>query len=90
MTLGIPAHADTTQQTNAKIRLARKAVTSGSISPFATPELKRLAVQGEKIIQQRYPGDLVCDIAEHFYLGWGNGDYEEEQFQQLKIWGCPR
>ena len=85
MTLGAGAHADSAQQTEAKIRLARKVLIKGSITPFATPELKRLVAQSDKVQHKIDPEGPACEEFEHYYLGYGNGDSEGNQLQQLKI-----
>lgn len=73
----IPAYAND----QVKIALAKKVITEGEISPYATPNLKNILQKAHKINDQmaktaEYEG-VGCDFAEHFYLGHGNGGLDE-------------
>lgn len=62
---------------SAQIAVAKKAVQSGKIAPYATPELKQLlkkAHQIDDIIRNQDPDGLGCDFHEHFYVGWEQDD----------------
>lgn len=53
----------------AKVALAKQAIKSGKISPYASPSLKKILKRADAIRFQIE--DAGCDLAEHYYLGHG-------------------
>lgn len=54
----------------AKINLAKKAINTGQVSPYATPNFKKLIKQAKNIAWQ-VDGPMGCSMSEHYYLGHG-------------------
>lgn len=64
-----------TPELSAQIEVAKKAILAGEIMPYATPELRDLLRQAYRVDgQMTTPNNpLGCELAEHYYLGYGNG-----------------
>lgn len=70
----------------AKLALAKKAVIAGEVSPYATPDLKKVLQQAHAIddrIQAAYE-DMGCEFVEHYYLGHGNAGLEANEIRNWK------
>lgn len=66
----------------AKLALAKKAVFTGAISPYATPNFKKILRQAntinDRMAKTAEDEGMGCEFAEHFYLGWGNDPSEAD------------
>lgn len=60
-----------------QVAVAKRAVLTGKVSPYATPELKRLIARADQVVDEVLDttGSL-CDFAEKFYLGHSTGDWD--------------
>ena len=73
----------------AKLALAKKAVIAGEVSPYATPDLKKVLQQAHAIDERmmnttgEYAG-MGCEFTEHFYLGHGNSGLEARNIRNWK------
>lgn len=72
----------------AKLALAKKAVFTGAISPYATPNFKKILRQANTINDRmaktaEYEG-MGCEFAEHSYLGHGNAGLGANEIRNWK------
>ena len=72
----------------AKLALAKKAVIAGEVSPYATPDLKKVLQQAHAIDERIQAAsnyeDMGCEFTEHFYLGHGNAGLEARNIRNWK------
>lgn len=60
-----------------QIAVAKQAVLTGKVSPYATPELKNLIIRADQIADEVLDTTgMLCDFAEKFYLGHGTDDWD--------------
>ena len=57
---------------NVKIKVAKQAIQSMQVRSYASPALKNLIGQMEKVEKQIEP-EMGCEMPEGFFMGYGNG-----------------
>jgi hypothetical protein len=69
----------------AKLALAKKAVIAGEVSPYATPDLKKVLQQAHAIDDRiQAASGYMCEFVEHAYLGHGNAGLEAHNIRNWK------
>lgn len=65
-------------KSSAQIEIAKKAIESAEVIPYATPEFADLLIEAKeidkKLAEAGKGGGTGCEFIEHYYFGYGNGD----------------